>query len=293
MRPVCGMITRTMLIGFEKQKKYFEKAISNGVISHAYIFSGPESIGKRMFAQEIYKKLNHRETEGADGDLRIISPRTTKDGDLSTIPVEDIRDLPSFLSLSSLPGIFKVVIIDNADRLTVGAANALLKTLEEPLPNRVFFLITSQPEMLPPTIRSRCNEVRFAPHKDDVITLRSKSAGLSQEDAEFVAMIARGRIGIASNLIAGKSIPEFKKNLKDFQQAAKKGIFQRFAFAKTVADSGRAAQLVDLWLSWARTRVIATDKAPSVIHALIKLSHELSQSQYNQRLALERFFLVI
>ena len=293
MRPVCGMITRTMLTGFEKQKKYFEKAILDGGISHAYIFSGPESIGKRMFAHETYKKLNHREGEGADGDLRIISPRTTKDGDISTIPVEDIRDLPSFLSLSSLPGIFRVVIIDNADRLTIGAANALLKTLEEPLPNRVFFLITSQPEMIPLTIRSRCHEVRFAPHDDEVIKTQAKLGGFSEEDAEFVSMIARGRIGLISGLLNNKSVSELKKDLKDFQQAAKKGIFQRFAFAKTVADSGRAVQLVDLWLSWARTRVIATDKAPGVIHALIKLSYELSQSQYSERLALERFFLSI
>lgn len=281
------------VLGFEKQKKYFEKAILNGTVSHAYIFSGPESIGKRIFAHEIYKKLNHREIEGVDGDLRVISPRITKDGDLSTIPVEDIRDLPSFLSLSSLPGIFRVVIIDNADRLTIGAANALLKTLEEPLPNRVFFLVTSQPEITPLTIRSRCNEIRFAPHSDAIIKNQAKSVGLSDEDSEFVAMVARGRIGVASKLIANKSISEFKKYLKDFQQAAKKEIFQRLVFAKNVADSGRAGELVDIWLSWARTRITATNKAPGVIHSLIKLSHELSQPQYNQRLALERFFLVI
>ncbi|MEK7194884.1 MAG: hypothetical protein AAB667_01375 [Patescibacteria group bacterium] len=282
-----------MLIGFEKQKKYFENAIANGAVAHAYIFFGPESIGKRMFAQEIYKKLNNREKEEADGDLRVISPRTTKDGDPSTIPVEDIRDLPYFLSLSSLPGTHKVVIIDNADRLTLGAANALLKTLEEPLPHRVFFLITSQPEMISLTIRSRCQEIRFAPHDDNVITAQAKSAGLSNEDAEFIAMIARGRIGMVADLISSKSVSVLKKDLKDFQQAAGKGIFQRFVFAKNVADSGRAGKLVDLWLSWARTRVVATDKAPGVLHALIKLSYELSQSQYNQRLALERFFLVI
>ena len=282
-----------MLIGFEKQKKYFEAAVSNGAVSHAYIFSGPESIGKRMFAREIYKKLNNREGEGIDGDLRIISPRLAKDGDLTTIPIEDIRDLPSFLSLSSQPGTYRVVIVDDADRLTIGAANALLKMLEEPLPHRIFFLITSQPEIIPITIRSRCSEVRFAPHSDSVIKAQAKSAGLLEEDAEFIAMIARGRIGLAAGLMGGKSVPEFKKYLKDFQQVAKRGVFQRFAFAKIVADSGRAVQLVDLWLSWARTRVIATDKAPGVIHALIKLSYEISQSQYNERLALERFFLQV
>ena len=95
-------------IGFDKNKKYFINIVKNGHLSHAYLFCGPEGIGKKMFAYDIFRLVNHREPENlkgqSDPDFKLLTPRLEED-DLpagrhgTKIYIEDIRNLKSFLSL--------------------------------------------------------------------------------------------------------------------------------------------------------------------------------------------------
>ena len=152
------------LVGHKDAREVFLNAFSSDRFSHAWIVAGPFGIGKATFAFHMARFLlsgrddissndpiYRRIIADSHGDVRVIGG-----DDGSEIGVEPIRELNSFLSQTSAEGGFRVVIIDGAESLNRNAANALLKRLEEPPPKTVFFLITSVPGRLLPTIRSRC-----------------------------------------------------------------------------------------------------------------------------------------
>src|SRR3989344_8729970 len=131
--------------GFEKNKKYFINAVKNGNLSHAYLFSGPDGIGKKMFADDIFHLVNQREPDG-DPDFKLLAPRLEEDE--TKIYVEDIRKLKSYLSFKPYYGPYKFVVINDADRLVLEAANAFLKMLEEPAPFSIIILVSSKPKLI-------------------------------------------------------------------------------------------------------------------------------------------------
>src|SRR6266702_2694563 len=99
--------------GFEQQKKAFENLVHQGVLSHAYIFQGPEQIGKKLFAQDLFMLVNKREKfDPVDPDLFVMAPRVAE-GE-TKIYIEDIRELKTFLSLRPFYGPYQFVIIDDA-----------------------------------------------------------------------------------------------------------------------------------------------------------------------------------
>lgn len=186
--------------GHEKQKIYFVNAIKNGHLSHAYLFSGPEGIGKKMFAYDIFRLINSREPEG-DPDFKLLTPRLEEDE--TKIYIEDIRDLKSYLSFKPYYGPYKFVVINDADRLVPEAANAFLKMLEEPSPFTVIILISSKPKFVLPTISSRCEKVQFLPSEKKEIDKETVIA-----INEFISITRQGvaeRMQYAEQLIAGKN----------------------------------------------------------------------------------------
>lgn len=187
-------------VGYEKQKEYFENIVKNGNFSHAYLFSGPEEIGKKAFAYDIFRLINQRKPEG-DPDFKLLTPRL--EDDETKIYIEDIRNLKSYLSLKPYYGPYKFVIINDADRLVPEASNAMLKLLEEPTPFTVIILISSKPKLLLPTVLSRCEKVSFLPLNKKVID--KKTAG---DIDEFMKVCQEGvceRMQYAEKLFAGKN----------------------------------------------------------------------------------------
>src|SRR3989338_3137811 len=170
--------------GFDKNKKYFENAVKNGNLSHAYLFGGPEGIGKRMFAHDIFRLVNQREPEG-DPDFKFIYPRI--EDDETKIYTEDIRDLKAYLTLKPYYGPYKFVVINDADMLVQAAANSLLKILEEPSPFTIFILIISKPSLIIPTVLSRCDKVQFLPSGEKEIDDKT-----AKDVAEFVKICKEG-----------------------------------------------------------------------------------------------------
>lgn len=131
-------------------KKSFE---ANRSLSTALLFNGPEGSGRHEAATEIAQTLlgpleNHP-------DYVLIGPEK------KTIKIDAIRKLIRQLSFKSFQGNYRLVLVDEAEKMTIGAANALLKTLEEPPPSVLFILLTTTPDKLPLTIRSRCQTVLF------------------------------------------------------------------------------------------------------------------------------------
>jgi DNA polymerase-3 subunit delta' len=158
--------------GHELQIEQLRRAIKSGRVSHAYLFAGLEGIGKRFVALSFAQALNCKEEPG-EGCGQCLS--CTKIGrqihpdcmcleaEGNSIKIDQIRDLQNRIVFYPFEGKRKIVIINDAEKMTPQAANCLLKSLEEPLPDTVFILITQELKSLLPTIVSRCQIIRFQP----------------------------------------------------------------------------------------------------------------------------------
>ena len=174
-----------MLIGHKKQWEFIEGKNESGQLSHAYLFTGPEGIGKKLFAVEFVKFLNCLSQKKPCGkcincqmieknafpDLLLVKSINSessveKEKDSLVIDISQIRAAQNFLSYKSYYGSFKTVIIDDADRMNHQAQNCFLKTLEEPKGKTLLILVTSKPDMMLSTIFSRCQTLKFSKPKD-------------------------------------------------------------------------------------------------------------------------------
>jgi DNA polymerase-3 subunit delta' len=139
-----------------------------------------------------------RIARGLHPDVLLVSP-----GDTGSIRIEPIRDAIDQTAFRPFEGLRRVVIIDQADAMVVAAQNALLKTLEEPPPSSMFILVTSRPDVLLPTVRSRCPQLRFRPLAVDDVASVLVAGGMSETAARAVAAASGGSIGRALDASAG------------------------------------------------------------------------------------------
>ncbi len=194
------------IVGHDRQVMILKRALANNVLAHAYLFSGESGIGKRMTAIALAAAVNcraggtdggcgecpscRRVASGSHPDVHYIAP----DGE--DIKIDQIRQVQGDLALKSFEGLKKTLIVDSAERMNQASANAFLKTLEEPPGDALIILITSMPQSLLPTIRSRCQEIRFQPLPRRTLAqaLMQKRA-LPEGDARFLAALAQGSMG--------------------------------------------------------------------------------------------------
>ena len=211
--------------GHQRQVELFRTAAQRGRLAHAYLFTGPEGIGKRLFALTLARCLLCEQHEDADldacgqcpncrmvaadshPDLFVVQREPGKAG-LSIEQLVGSRDnrgregLCYQLSLRPMAGRRRIAVIDDADTMSPECANSLLKTLEEPYPNSVLILISENVNSLLPTIRSRCQEVRFAPLSPQDVTelLVEQNVAASREEAERLALLSGGSLAMAGRL---------------------------------------------------------------------------------------------
>ena len=147
-------------------------AIEQGRVRHAYLFAGPRGTGKTSLAKILGKSLNCQSADGPTTTpcLECESCRTIADGTAldvleldaaSNRGIDDVREIRDRVAQQPVLGRYRVYILDEAHSLTTDAANALLKTLEEPPPHVVFILCTTEPHRLPDTVRGRCQQFTF------------------------------------------------------------------------------------------------------------------------------------
>jgi DNA polymerase-3 subunit delta' len=146
-----------VIIGHHKQREFLGAKYKQNQLAHAYLFTGQEGIGKKLFAVEFAKMAGCKFP-----DLKIV----TKKVDKSEIDISQIREVQNFLSYKSYNGGLKIVIVDNAEEMNVEAQSCFLKTLEEPKGDTLIILVSSKPDMLLSTIFSRCQTVKFFKPKD-------------------------------------------------------------------------------------------------------------------------------
>jgi DNA polymerase III subunit delta' len=200
------------LIGHTKQLESIRAALANQRLHHAYLFAGPEGVGKRTIAIAFAKAIHCSERaddycgrcancasiiDSNHADVRVVQPLTGK----KEIGIHQVRELERELRYRSFSGKHKVAIVDPASLMNVSAQNALLKTLEEPPQNSLIILVTPNAGGLLPTLRSRCLRLSFAPlPRQQVATFLQKKQSVSAEDADFLAAMSMGSIGVAANL---------------------------------------------------------------------------------------------
>lgn len=188
-------------------------AMQRGRVAASYLFAGEQGIGKRFAALNFAKALNcltgaerghaalqgespdccdacpscRRIDKGSHPDFAFIAPEGTQ------IKVESIRRVEEMLSLKAYEARVKTVIVDDAEAMNPSAANAFLKTLEEPPPGSLIVLVSSSPDMLPPTIRSRCVRINFTP----LSAAACESVLRKSADRGALARLSMGRPGLA------------------------------------------------------------------------------------------------
>ena len=198
------------VIGHRRIVELLAKSIARDSLPPSLIFAGPAGVGKRLTATSVAQALNclriqsapfdacgtcaacARIARGIHPDVLVVEP-----GDSGSIKIDQIRDVVDRSAYRPFEGRRRVVIIDQADALVPAAQNGLLKTLEEPPSLSVFILVTARPDVLLPTVRSRCPRLSFRPLSPDEIAGALIARGQTETAAHAVAAAADGSLGRA------------------------------------------------------------------------------------------------
>lgn len=216
-------------IGHRQNLEILQRELIAGRLPHALLFCGPQAVGKRYLAKQLAAAINCRSQHPGDWcgqclecrrimsdqhpDVRTLGMPEGKDGknrkgsaeeksevstpeqDVPFIKIEQMRELVEEASMMPFYARQKVFLLENADAMKPETANTLLKTLEEPPATSTLILITSHPDSLLPTIRSRCQIFRFSYlSTQEIIRILRREKGLSQQEAEEKAAWAEGAV---------------------------------------------------------------------------------------------------
>ncbi len=178
--------------------------------AHAYLFVGPENVGKSKVASEFAAALvgdaSGRVTRRGHPDV-VVDP-----GGGAGLGVDQVRSAVAAAMLRPVEAARKVLIFDGASNMTEAAANALLKTLEEPPPRTVIVLVAQSADDLPSTVASRCRAVRFGRVSSEEIAAALERTGILPERADLVARIAAGCPGLALMLSTSNEVGDFRRS---------------------------------------------------------------------------------
>ena len=249
------------IFGHEKAIAMLQRTVAGGRVPHAYLFSGIEGVGKALIARQFAKALNCLEG-GADACDRCISCAKidrNRHPDLigvqaegQFIRIKEIREIQNQMRFSPLEGRFRVFMLNEADRMNSAAANALLKTLEEPAARNVLILLTSRPHALPATILSRCQRLRFDPIPTQTVAgFLMEMAAVAPAEASVLAASSGGSIGRALEMNKGAYVA--MKNVIIDRFCDLKDPLDFFPFLSDFgADKDEALERLDILLTWHR-----------------------------------------
>ncbi|HAO93271.1 MAG: DNA polymerase III subunit delta' [Deltaproteobacteria bacterium GWC2_56_8] len=271
------------ILGHEREIRVLREALNTGRLAHSYLFAGPEGIGKRKTAFELARALNCasatddacgecasclRAASGTHTNIVEVAP-TVKDRDelvpdpSGLIRIEQIRDILSLLKYKADGG-RKAVIVDGAERLMPQAANAFLKTLEEPPAGSIIMLVTSRPADLLPTIISRCQRVSFRPLPEEaLIVALVEKTGATEEEAMTAARMTGRSLSLALKYIGegrgdkGRELIKRLQSITDVSEALK--------FAEELSKKDDILEALETLKGWYRDRAIAASGAENLL----------------------------
>lgn len=309
-----------MIIGHQKQWQFLRKSAELNRLSHAYLFLGQKHLGKKTIAKEFVKLLScqaenppcqkcwscqsfQREVHP---DLILIKPEGKE------IKISQIRQLQRQLSFRPHSAIFKVAIIDTAERMNQEAQSCLLKTLEEPSGSTLLFLITEYPETLFSTIISRVQKIKFFPVPINETESHLKKQGTTLPEIDRITSFSFGRPGLALEFSRNpqKLENEFQK-IKEIDRIIRQGLSSRFRYVKDlVSQEQDLRETLEGWLRYFRDIIRLKMGLPSelkilpisdsyfsfsqlkrIINSIERVNFLISSTNINNKLALEVLML--
>jgi DNA polymerase-3 subunit delta' len=251
------------IIGQDQAIHVLKGAASAGKVAHAYLFTGPEGIGKATTAIALAAALNC-ETNPKEGceqctscykikhrihpDLIHIQP------DGRYIKIAQVRALEEHLGFSPHEGRSRLVIIDGADHLNLNAANALLKSLEEPQPRTQFVLVAAAGHQVIPTLVSRCQQIRFLPlQRNDVLSIIQRCSDVDPADQRAAAALAEGSVKKAQRLLEEEQMSAIQTIVTALRETTRRR--EAVAIFQAASEAGRdrlllreALDVLRIWL---------------------------------------------
>jgi DNA polymerase-3 subunit delta' len=250
------------IVGHQWAVELLARSIEMRKLSHAYLFVGPPQVGKTVLARAFAQAIQCADEDAPCGrcrscqligrdrhpDVYLFDPENGR------IKIETIREMQRSVSLSPVEGRYRICILPHADRATLSASNALLKTLEEPPPKVILLLAADRAEALLPTIVSRCQvlPLRTLPTRQIVSTLRAQ--GMEDEKARLLGHLARGRVGWAIDASQDRRVlAERDQVLEELTRVVEGSYTARFAWAeKWSKRSERVPVVLDVLAAWWR-----------------------------------------
>ncbi len=300
------MSFKNAIIGNEQIANMLEKSYKLGKLSHAYLFDGPEHIGKKTLALAFCKLIlnDDRKNIEENPDLIILRPDENK----KQIMIEQIRDLQKKLSLFPYSAKYKAVIIEQADMMSKSAANSILKTLEEPCDTTILILLTSNSGNLLDTIKSRCQILKFLPIKRKTLEDFVKNKISDQSRMEKIIELSGYKPGkIVEFANSEGKIEELIDTMNGFSSFIQKSDIEKLDEADIVSkkEMNEIIDLLNLYSFYFRkvllkeyrkTGEIDRDKAARIknnIDLINNTKKNLLTKNVNPRLAVENLFLQI
>ncbi|MBF0613673.1 MAG: DNA polymerase III subunit delta' [Magnetococcales bacterium] len=297
-----------------------QSALHHGSPGHARLFHGPEGVGKQTVALAWIQSLfclqpvtNDQGLAGCGTCSSCIKCTTGNHPDLqrlellekkSRISVDQVRELTRAMSFTPLESDRKVALIDDAALMNESAANALLKTLEEPPAHSVLILITSRPGALLPTIRSRCQQERFHPlaPAEMAALLQRLAPGLSPAEQSETIRLAGGSIGAALRLADPGVLEQRHRFFRTLESLSVGSLNDLIAAAQEWSESERFAQVPEYLETWFAERIRASVQQGASLdigpeqwlegaNQLVRLAREARIFNLNARLTLEAIFI--
>jgi len=265
------MTTWDNIIGHGWAVDLLRSALRYNRVGHAYLITGPAQIGKTTLARTFAQALNCTAADPTGRpcgvcractliaaekhpDVRLVTGETSGRGKV-TLKIDQIRELNQILNLTAAEARYKIAIIEQFDTANASAANAFLKTLEEPPHNVILILTATDAETLLPTIPSRCRTIalRQVPAQDIQDALETRWH-VDPEQATLLAHLADGRIGWAiENAENGAALTEREDQLDLLTESFGQTRVGRFAIADKLAQKPeKLPALLKIWLSWWR-----------------------------------------
>ncbi|MBA3534820.1 MAG: DNA polymerase III subunit delta' [Ardenticatenales bacterium] len=286
------------LLGHDMAVERLARAVQSDRVAHAYLFSGPDHIGKttlaRAFAQALLCLAGGARPCGACRACRLVQANRHPDmmtldmawqtmnlptkGEAHSISVDAIRLMNNELSRRPHEGKWKVLLIPNVEEFTLSAANAFLKTLEEPPAFVIILLTTREVELVLPTIRSRCQPMPLFPLPSEQVEQGLQVRwGVEPERARLLARLGGGRIGWAIQAAQDSKVLEKRgAALDNLQQALQGNRAERLLLAASLSKADDE-EVLPLWASWWRDVLMVQQGAENVI-ANIDQSTALEQA---------------
>ncbi|HEY7061114.1 MAG TPA: AAA family ATPase [Chloroflexota bacterium] len=267
------------IAGHEWAVALLDRSLAQESVAHAYLFTGPPGIGKYTLARAFAQALNCLEpprcgrcrpcrliARDAHPDVRTLARPTDK----KNLGIDEIKELREDAALKPLEARHKVYLLREAEDLSEPAANALLKTLEEPPAGVVLVLTAADASLLLPTVVSRCQHLRLRPLPwQTVVAHLQTAAGLAAPEAERLADLAAGRIGWALRAAADPAVLAAREqHLAQLGAALRGSTLERLQLGATLAESWSSRpdtvrETLATWRDWWRGRLLAGLGAPA------------------------------